>query len=245
MVKKVGAILQARMGSSRLPGKILMPLPHGQGIPLIGQILNRAKKADNLHEIIVATSTQNKNDELIPVVQSFGAKVFRGDEDDVLSRFYFAAKENALDVIVRLTGDNPFISSKVIDEIVEFHLLNGSDYSVTKDLPLGTNIEVVNFKSLEKAYNESTAAGDREHVTTYVWKNPQVFKLAEKSYKNIFKGSLPRLTVDFPSDYAMACKIYEDLYDQNPNFDLKDVADLLEKKPWILFINSENQQNKA
>lgn len=245
MVKKVGAILQARMGSSRLPGKVLMPLPYDKGIPLIGQIISRVQKAKTLSEVIVATSTQELNDEIVPVVQKFGAKVFRGDEDDVLSRFYFAAKESGLDVIVRLTGDNPFICSETIDEIVEFHLSKGADYSVTRDLPLGTNIEVVDFKSLERAFHDSTFAGDREHVTTYVWKNPNIFKVAELKFGNAFSGALPRLTVDFLSDYAMACKIYEELYDQKPDFGLKDVAELLSKKPWIAFINSENQQNKA
>jgi spore coat polysaccharide biosynthesis protein SpsF len=178
---RVLALIQARLGSSRLPGKSILPLPLaavGDKQTILGHVVGRARRATAVQHIMVATTTQPLDDPLAALAARLGVGVFRGDEQDVLSRFT-GALEQAVDfhIIVRLTADNPAIDPAFIDAAVAHHLATSADYTYTSGLPLGTNIEVVSAKALRHADQVATQPDEREHVTPYLRRHPELFRL--------------------------------------------------------------------
>lgn len=228
---KVGAIIQARMGSSRLPGKVLMPMPINESTTVLDCILSRVP---NTVTAVIATSNASTDD---PIREKY-PNCFRGDELDVLKRFYDCAVKHEFDQVIRLTGDNPAVDSTVMEDLLDRHVELNADYSVTKGLPLGVGVEIIKFSALEIAFNEATDSFDREHVTPYLKKdsNKSRFKLNE-----VFFEGFPeiRLTVDYPSDYAMLSLIYSKL---GNDFSVQEIKILIAENPWISDINSTNKQ---
>ncbi|WP_299824490.1 glycosyltransferase family protein [uncultured Pontibacter sp.] len=238
----VGAIIQARLGSERLPNKALLPLPFSGGPTLLQQVVTRAKAAQSIATVIVATTEKPSDDAIHTFCQDNQVECFRGSEDDVLERFYTTAQKYKLDAVVRLTGDNPFIMPEIIDEAVTKHLAAGADYTITEGLPLGTNIEVMAFSALARAAREATEAADREHVTPYI-RREQGFNRQSINYTSTLKSL--RLTVDYPSDYALANLLYDRLYQQNKLFEFTDIEKLLQEHGWLANVNTQNQQRQA
>jgi spore coat polysaccharide biosynthesis protein SpsF (cytidylyltransferase family) len=239
---RVGAIIQVRLGSERLPNKALLPLPFGGGLSLLEHVVARARAAARLQEVVVAT-TENAADNAIEAFCSTHALAcFRGSKDNVLDRFLRAARQYQLDVVVRLTGDNPFVMPETIDQAVEEHLEKGADYTITEGLPLGTNVEVVSMTALERAAQEATEAADREHVTPFI-RREEGFVRQSIAYTSPISSL--RLTIDYPSDYALASLLYERLSHIRPDFTHSDIAGLLEQHPWLYGVNAENTQRKA
>ncbi|GAB3197256.1 spore coat polysaccharide biosynthesis protein SpsF (cytidylyltransferase family) [Pontibacter aydingkolensis] len=239
---KVGAIIQARLGSERLPNKALLPLPFSGGPTLLQHVISRAKAAQSLATIIIATTEKTADDAIHTFCQDNQTDCFRGSENDVLERFYTTAQKYKLNVVVRLTGDNPFIMPATIDEAVAKHLAAGVDYTITEGLPLGTNIEVLSFSALERAAREATAEADHEHVTPYI-RREQGFKRQSINYTSALSSL--RLTVDYPSDYALANLLYDRLYHQNKLFSFADIEKLLQEHGWLVSVNTQNQQRQA
>lgn len=239
---KVGAIIQVRLGSERLPNKALLPLPFGGGPNLIEHVVTRASAAKSINQVIVATTDTSIDSTLSTFCQERNIDCFRGSEQDVLDRVYTAAKDYNFDIIVRLTGDNPFIMPDVIDNTVETHLATESDYSVTYGLPLGTNIEVISLKALDQAVTLATELADREHVTPYI-RRQAGFKRNTIEYNSPLKDV--RLTVDYPSDYALANMIYDRLFSQNTIFGNNDLEELFRLNQWLVNINGGNTQRQA
>lgn len=244
MVKSnVGIIIQARMGSSRLPGKVLKSLPYDSKETVLGQIVHRAKAVPNASKLIVATSTQPENDVLKEALTPDDVSLFRGSENNVLERYYLAAKKYKLDTIVRLTADNPCIDPYYISQAIDQHHQAEADYTHTQGLPLGTNVEVIAFSALELIFQKAKDEASKEHVTYYMHKYPEKFKIHQPHWQpQAAPKTHWRLTLDTPSDYAFICYLYEQLYPKNQLFDLKDIAQLITEKPWILDINSHVQQ---
>jgi spore coat polysaccharide biosynthesis protein SpsF len=238
----VGAIIQARLGSERLPNKALLPLPFSNGPTLLWHVAARAKAAQSIATVLVATTENTTDNAIYTFCQKSQINCFRGSEDDVLTRFYTAAQKYKLDVVVRLTGDNPFIMPATLDEAVIKHIAAGVDYTLTEGLPLGTNIEVVSFSALERAARMATEAADREHVTPYI-RREQGFKTQRVTYTSAL--STLRLTVDYPSDFALANLLYDRLYDQNKLFNFTDIEELLQEHGWLTNVNTQNQQRQA
>ena len=236
---RVGALVQARLGSTRLPGKVLLPLPLYQADSVLGQVLRRAARAAELHTVVVATSQQPQDDALAAVAAAQGWPVFRGDEQDVLRRFAQAAAAHRLDVVVRLTADNPAIDPQYIDAAVRAHQAAGADYTLTTGLPLGTNLEVVSASALARAHTEATASDEREHVTPYLRRHPERFRLQTLPLEVPPALAGCRLTLDYPSDYALLHLLYTQL---GPDFTLAEVATLLGQHPWLRQINDQNEQ---
>lgn len=225
---KVAAIIQARMGSTRLPGKVLKKICD---IPVVMHVVNRVRQCENIDEIIVATSVEKENDELAKVLEVEGVKVFRGSEDDVLDRFYKAAKKNEVDIIVRVTSDNPLIDYKLLDGLVEQLLENNLDYCCNAKYPIGSSGETFTIKALEKAFENAEKQYDREHVTPYIKEHKEIFKQdIMSSYKDL---SNIRITLDTIEDYEFISKIYEGLFDKYPYFTTKDIIAFLEGKGMI------------
>lgn len=241
---KVVIIIQARMTSSRLPGKILKKV---LGKSLLEYQIERLRRVKLADEAVIAT-TINKTDELIvQLCNSLSVLYFRGSEEDVLSRYYEAAKVHQADVIVRVTSDCPLIDPEVIDQVIKFYIDHQTEYdyvsnSLEKTYPRGMDTEVFSFKTLQEAFLEATALPDREHVTPFIYRQPDRYSLANVNYSE--NQSHHRWTVDTPEDFELIKKIIEAIYPKMPNFTLRDCLNLLHKNPEWSTINAHIQQKK-
>lgn len=244
---KIGAVIQARTSSTRFPKKVLKPLPYGSDVCVLQQDIRRVKKSKLLNEVIIATTTHPEDDEIVEVAIKEKTPYFRGSLDNVLERYYEAALKYNLDVVVRITSDCPCVDWTVMDDIIQSHLDSNADYTsntLHESFPRGIDCEVFNFDVLKEAYENSSEKYEKEHVTPYIYKtNPNKFEINEViSSKN---NSDIRITLDTPQDYALLCVIYDNLYEENNFFTLKDILDLFEHKPWIKYINEDIIQKKV
>jgi spore coat polysaccharide biosynthesis protein SpsF len=236
------AIIQARMSSSRLWGKVLRPIC---GKPMLWHVIERLKKCRNIDKIAVAT-TQNAIDNRIEkFCRLNGISCFRGSENDVLSRYYEAAKFFRAKVIIRITSDCPLIDPTIVDRTVSAYLVNknylaGSSNVLKRTFPRGLDTEVFSFEALAKAHLKSKKQYQREHITQYFYENPAKFHFASVEQKKDF--SHLRWTVDDPRDLRMIRKIFLRLYRNNKPFTTAEVLALLVKEPSIACINSEVRQ---
>lgn len=233
-------IIQARMTSKRLPGKVLKEI---DGRPMLKYMIDRVKAARTLERVILATSVDPTDDPVAEFCRKEGIECFRGNLNDVTDRYYQAAKSVNADVIVRLTADCPLIDPAVIDAVVQAFLQSGCDYGANTEPPPGTfpdgmDVEVFSFKAFHQLWQEATKPADREHVTYYFWQNPQMFKLHRHDLAEDFSSF--RLTVDYPSDFEMVTQIIQVLYQKNPLFTLQDVLDFLRKNPQVYEKNREH-----
>jgi len=241
---KFAAIIQTRMSSTRLPGKVLMK---AVGKTLLELLLDRLKHSKYIKEVIIATTHNPNDDVLVDFCNKNGIKVFRGDENDVLDRYYQTAKAFNVDVVVRITSDCPLIDPKVTDNVIEQFLEGGYDYVSNISPPTypdGLDTWVFSFKALEKTWNEAKDPYEREHVTPYFWKHPELFKIANISQATDM-SQMYRWTLDYPEDYAFIKRIYEELYRPEKIFHMEDVLDLLKRKPEISALNSNRLQDNS
>lgn len=239
---KVGAVIQARMHSTRLPGKILLPLPFANGSPLLVWPINQLKKSKAIHSIVLATSRNEENKLLKKVAEENGIAFYAGSEEDVLSRFVETANNHNLDVLIRVTGDNPIIDEALIDELLDVHINGGYDYSFSNNLPLGMNIEIVKATALQEVFERTDLIdADREHVT-YFFKRTSLYKVYEHNF-NLNTNRTYRLTVDYPADYAML-NIVSQLSLQNNLFGLPLINYVAANYSWVFDINAHLYQKK-
>ena len=215
---KIGIILQARMGSTRVPGKVLKPLA---GKPMIHWIIERLQSCKNTDILILATSTLEQEQPLVDLAEKLGVSVFRGPESDVLDRYYQCAKAYHLDDIIRATGDNPFVDPEECDRLVDFYSSQPLDYAtISTDqengYPLGVGVEIFSFSALEKSWQEGRAPHHREHVNEYILENPAIFKQAKMPAPPAKRAPELSLTVDTPEQFASAEKVYSDYLRQHP-----------------------------
>jgi spore coat polysaccharide biosynthesis protein SpsF len=243
---RVLALIQARLGSSRLPGKSQLPLPlsaTGDEQTILGHVVSRARRAASVSEVVVATTTQPLDDSLAALATRLGVSVFRGDEQDVLGRFAGAlAQAEPAEVVVRLTADNPAIDPAFLDAAVAHHLSTGADYTYTSGLPLGTNIEVLSASALRRAHAEATQPDEREHVTPYLRRHPELFRLETLALTVPAAVAGLRLTIDYPSDYAFVSLIFSELGSYFSLNSPNGLPALLARYPWLAAINAENLQ---
>jgi spore coat polysaccharide biosynthesis protein SpsF len=224
----IAAIIQARMSSNRLPGKVMKPL---LGMPMIGRQIERVRMAHTLDEILVATSTEPEDDELALYCQNSGVHCFRGSLDNVLERYCNGAASVDADVIVRLTGDCPLTDAIIIDTLVAKFSEGRYDYvsnTLKPTFPDGLDAEVFSRAALEKAGREASLPSEREHVTPFL-KNSATFTKFNLE-NDVDLGSL-RWTVDEPSDFVLIERIFETLYPMSANFGMSDILLLLKKYP--------------
>lgn len=240
---KVTAIIQARMGSTRLPGKILKKV---NGKPLLFYQLERIKGSKLIDEIVIATTINQQDNEIVSFCEQYGVSYYRGSETDVLSRYFNAAVKFNADIIVRLTSDCPIIDVEVVDKTIQYFLeLDYCDYvsnTLERTFPRGLDTEVFSYIALEKAYKEAFLEGDREHVTPYFYSNQNIFAVG--SLKNNINYSKYRLTVDTEEDFELIKLIINALFSKKPNFTLIDIVKLMEKNPQWFNINSHIEQKK-
>lgn len=240
---KTVAIIQARMGSTRLPGKVLKKVLDK---PLLEYQLERVKRASLIDDIVVATTTKKMDDEIVSFCKSQNINVYRGSEADVLSRYYEAAVKYNADVIVRLTSDCPLIDPDIINQVIQLYFDEQSvDYvsnALKRTYPRGLDTEVFSFEALEKAYNEATLARDREHVTAYMYTNKDKFTCTYLVNKVDY--SHHRWTVDTEEDFELVEHILTSIYCSNPKFTMNDIIQLLNENPSWVQINAHIEQKK-
>ncbi|ALB44528.1 cytidylyltransferase domain-containing protein [Clostridium beijerinckii] len=241
----VVCIMQARIGSTRLPGKILKKIC---GKTVLEHDIDRLKRVGNVKKIIIATTILEKDSIVVKEANRLGITYYRGSEEDVLSRYYYAAKENNADIVVRVTSDCPLIDSEVTEKIIQHYLDNIEKYdyvsnTIDRTYPRGLDTEVFSFKALEAAFNEAKSKSDREHVTPYIWRNNNLFKVEQ--YKNNVNYSELRWTLDTKEDFELINRIYKILYlDEKYNFNMNDILKLYKKYPELYTINNIVEQKK-
>ena len=236
---KTVVIVQARMSSTRLPGKIMLPL---KGKPVLQNIAERIRTAKNISDVIIATSAETSDDTVENFCVESGIKVFRGSLNNVLERYYKCALRESADVIVRCTGDNALIDGNIIDEALNVFSSGGIDYlSYKKGLPLGMHVETFSFAALEKSYHEASDPECLEHVTPYMIKNPEKFSVLFFADDKDTDNSSMRFTMDTPEDYEFVKRIY-DSFSTNI-FSYGEILRLLSYHKEFLSINQNIHQN--
>lgn len=238
----IGAIIQARLSSSRLPGKVLKPI---LGRPMLELQLERIKRINGLDTVIVATSDREEDSAIADLCHQLDIPCFRGDLDDVLARFYHCAKENNLEHVIRLTGDCPILDPDIVSSLIEYYLNGEFDYCNNFEActyPDGLDCEIFSFNVLEQAFEQAQKPSEREHVTPFIRNHPNYKKGEIKGDEDI---SHLRWTVDNPEDFELITAVYENLYQQNPLFDTSDVLALVKQQPSLATINTHIVRNEG
>jgi spore coat polysaccharide biosynthesis protein SpsF len=234
-------IIQARISSSRFPGKVMMPI---LGEPMLLRQIERVRNSKKIDQILIATSTEPSDDLIENLCQSHKINCFRGSLNDVLDRYYCAAKFYGADQVVRLTGDCPLIDPQIIDQTINHHSKGNYDYTsnaIEPTFPDGLDVEVMTFTCLEEAWKDATIPSHREHVTRFFYTQPNKFKLG--LVKSDIDFSHFRWTVDEPIDLELVNDIYQSLYFKNSMFTFSDVLEYLEKNPELQKINLNIPRN--
>jgi spore coat polysaccharide biosynthesis protein SpsF len=237
---KIVAIVQARMGSSRLPGKVLKEVA---GKPVLWHLINRLRKSKLLNGIVIATTINEIDKPILKLADSMGIDTFSGSEMDVLDRYYQASTKFKADVICRITADCPVIDPRIVDKVIK-HFLDGKyDVVFAAHYPDGIDTEVISYGALEKAWKEARWASEREHVTPYVYKNPDLFRISEVKSEIDLSGY--RCTLDENEDLCLIREIYSYLYREGDIFYLEDILDLYQKYPHLKQINQKIKRNEG
>ncbi|NTV02681.1 MAG: NTP transferase domain-containing protein [Chlorobiaceae bacterium] len=235
------AIIQARMSSSRLPGKVLMPLA---GKPVLWHVVNRIRACKSIGKIVLATSTDSSDDAIEAWCDMNDVFCYRGSLQDVLDRYYQAATFYGADAVVRITADCPAIDPGIVDEVVTGFIEGHYDYyGLGGEFPDGLDCTIFAFNALEKAWTEAKLDSEREHVGPYIENHPELFRNGA-FYKFMGLGH-HRWTLDEPSDYAFLQEIFSRLFQEGRQFSSGDVLELLEKVPELLKINDSITRNEG
>ncbi len=242
MKNNVTAIIQARMSSTRLPGKILMKV---MDRPLFSYQIERLRFSKMIDNIIIITTDKKEDDAIVEFAKQEGLDFYRGSEDDVLDRYYQTAKQFKIDNILRLTSDCPLIDPPIIDEVITEYKNKDFDYIYTgPTFAEGLDCEMISFKALEKACAEATIPLDREHVTLYFRKNTDIFKCYIYNKKK--NDSKYRITIDEECDFIVVKAIIETLYSsENPVFLFEKTREFLDNNPAIYSLNCKIPRNEG
>jgi len=232
----ITAIIQARTGSTRLPNKVFSELA---GKPLIAHVVERIRFSARIDNIVLATTVNPKDDVLELWAVQNNVKVFRGSEDDVLSRYYHAADKYKSDIIVRITADDPFKDPSIFDRVIEELFTKSLDFAYNNNpptFPEGLDTEIFTFAALKRSFIEAKDPFEREHVTQYLYRHPELFK--QNNITHSPDLSRMRWTIDTQTDFQMVSRVYRELYKPGEIFLMDDIVRLIQKHPEIEAINS-------
>ena len=242
---KTGCIIQARMTSSRLPGKVLKTIDFKTDRSVLEQVVQRVKMVGSIDEIIVATTVNADDDPVEKLADELGVAVFRGSEKDVLERYFLAAQEHDLDHVIRITSDCPFLDPEVIGALVDLYFKEGSQYGsncIRRTFPHGLDCEIVAFDVLKDVYENQTDPFYREHVTSYVTSHLDDFKTS--SLEDDEDNSGVRVTVDTVNDYVLSCILNELLMNEERPTSYKTLLGCYKARPYLPMINGDILQKK-
>jgi spore coat polysaccharide biosynthesis protein SpsF len=228
------------MGSTRLPGKVLLPLA---GKPLILRMYERVILSRYAGEIVIAITEDESDNQLFKLCQQNKINVFRGHPLDLLDRHYKTANEYNAEVVIKIPSDCPLIDPEIIDKVILYYINNKEKFDFVSNLhpptyPDGNDVELMSFKVLENAWINAKKDFEREHTTPYIWENPDKFRIGNVVWETGLDYSMThRFTIDYKEDYEFIKRVYDELYEDNKIFSLKDILARLEKKPEIKKIN--------
>lgn len=236
-------ILQARMSSARLPGKIML---EASGRSMLEHMLSRVADSKTLDKIVVATTTKEIDNKIEDLSKKLNFQCVRGSEDDVLSRYELASQKSGADIIVRLCSDSPLLDSDTVDKVVNAYLRGNYDYvnnlvPTPRTYPDGMSVEVFSSELLRDAHLNAKRPSEREHVTFYMWKQPEKYRIHRVDYeKDLSKF---RFNLDYREDYEFIKKVFENLYSNKHHFTMADIIEFLDKNPEIAKINAHIKPN--
>lgn len=234
-------VVQARTGSSRLPGKILMPLA---GAPLLVRMVERVRAATTPLDVVVATTTDASDDTVVDLCRAHGLASFRGHPTDLLDRHYEAARAAKADVVLKIPSDCPLIDPAVIDRVLGVYLAAPDRYDFVSNLhpatyPDGNDVEVMPMRALDIAWREAKAPHEREHTTPFLWDQPARFRIGNVAWETGLDYSMShRFTIDYADDYALIAAVYDALYTPARAFSLGDILEFLAAHPDVFAKNA-------
>lgn len=240
---RVFAIVQARCGSTRLPGKVLFKVI---GKTILEYVLERVGRAKNVEGIIVATTAKKEDERIVNLAESLNIRTYCGSDEDVLDRYYQAAKLFGIKHIIRITADCPLIDPQIIDSVIGLYFESKADYcsnTLDETFPDGEDSEVFSFDALCRAWKNAKLVSEREHVTPYIKNNPAKFKLV--NLRNNIDLSAKRWTLDTEGDFRFIKTVLEKLYPSKPDFSSKDVLEFLKNNPHLERINKGIVRNQG
>jgi spore coat polysaccharide biosynthesis protein SpsF len=242
MSKKIVIVVQARMSSSRLPGKVMLPI---LGKTLLFRMIERLKRVKYPVEIVVATSERSDDDAIVSEAIKANVAWYRGSLSNLLDRHYQVGRITGADVVLKIPSDCPLIDPAAIDRVLDYYFKQEEDLDFVSNLhpatyPDGNDVELMTMECLEKAWHEATRPLELEHTTPYIWEHPDKFSIANVFWETGLDYSMShRLTIDYREDYDFIKRVFEELYPKKSDFDLTDILNLLDRKPNIYSINTK------
>ncbi len=240
---KIVATIEARMGSVRLPGKVMLSI---LGRPALALMVERVRRSKRINEIVIATTTSSPDDRIEKLSRRLQVGCYRGEENDVLSRVLKAAKAYRGDLICELTGDCPLADPAIIDEVITAHLLKKNDYTSNtldpRTFPRGLDVRVFPRAVLEKVSGLTDNPADRAHVSSFIFNNPNLFKIKRVAADADVFGPDIRITLDTREDLELITMIFKALYRKDKAFSAKDIVSYIRKNPHLLEINRNVRQ---
>jgi spore coat polysaccharide biosynthesis protein SpsF len=234
-------VIQARTGSTRLPGKVLLPLA---GAPLLARMIERVRAAKTPFELVVATTRDPSDDPVVALCKEIDVRIHRGHSTDLLDRHVAAARELEADVVVKIPSDCPLIDPGAIDRVVRVFLESGADFGSNlhpATWPDGHDVEAMTFGALETAWREASRSHEREHTTPFLWDQPERFRcinVAWETGQDLSRSH--RMTIDYAEDYDFIAEVYSALWQKTRRvFDLREILDLLDRRPEIHALNAK------
>ena len=234
---KIACIIEARMTSTRLPGKVLRPI---LGKPMIERMIERIRFCRTIDQVIVATTEKTTDDPVMKLADQLGVGIFRGSEVDVLARVLAAAEKYEVDLIVEVPGDCPLVDPGLIDKMVADFLVGGVDFvrnAMDYNTPPGADIRVFRTSDLREINKISQDPADHEHVSIYFYEHPEKYRLREVTTALSLREGRLRLTVDTQEDFDLVTHIFEALYAKNNRFNLGDIIEFLDLNPTVRALN--------
>jgi len=236
-------VIQARMSSSRLPNKVMLPVA---GAPLLQRMIERVMATKGNYEIVVATTSEPEEEPIRSLCRKINVRCFEGHSTDLLDRHYKVAKQEKADVVVKIPSDCPLIDPAVIERVLRVFYNGNKGYDFVSNLhpatyPDGNDVEAISFSTLETAWHEATKDYEREHTTPFIWERPERFRIANVIWETGMNYSMShRWTIDYSEDYEFIKAVYDELWsDMYPNFSLYEILALLDAKPEMHSINSK------
>jgi spore coat polysaccharide biosynthesis protein SpsF len=239
---KIVIVVQARMSSSRLPGKVMLPV---LGKSLLYRMIERLKLVRHEVQLVVATSHKGDDDIIEYESLKMGVPCFRGDLNNLLDRHYQAAKAFEADIVLKIPSDCPLIDPQIVDNVLDVFMADGGKYDYVSNLhpatyPDGNDVEVMTIDCLKRAWQVAVKPLELEHTTPYIWENSGRFRIGNVTWEAGLDYSMShRFTIDYEADYQFIKRVFEELYEANPAFTCTDIINLLEAKPGIYNINAQ------
>jgi spore coat polysaccharide biosynthesis protein SpsF len=242
MAKNIVIVVQARMSSSRLPGKVMMPI---LGKSLLFRMIERLQMTRHKTQIVIATSEDKSDDIIEQEASQINIPCYRGSLNNLLDRHYQVAKQYNADIVLKIPSDCPLIDPRIIDDVLDFYFNHEDRYDFVSNLhpatfPDGNDVEIMTMACIEKTWSGATRPLELEHTSPYIWENPEKFRIGNVVWETGKDYSMShRFTIDYEADYLFIKRVYEELYPSKPDFSCEDILNLLEQKPEIYNINAQ------